>query len=222
MVQWFLETYPDMRILPVERREGFCEGRPDRIRQGVPELKKCVRIFPHRGVGEGHFAVLLEKRAHRKNRADRTTAEKERAGDGVAAETQSFLEKTGILPGRILYQGAKVFAWTDEVEKFHETGRFQRLRVIYEGLLIGEERKGRFEPSTQLALALRTSEYPDRVDLAGGDIRLVKYLKGETIAADCQTKGHVLVCADGFPVGWCKANGQGNLKNKYYPGWRMV
>ncbi len=61
MIQWFLDTHSDMKICPVERKEGFSRGRSDLVEGGTDALKECIRIFPHHGKGEGHFAVLLEK-----------------------------------------------------------------------------------------------------------------------------------------------------------------
>ena len=47
------------------------------------QLSRCVRIFPHKAVGEGHFAVLLQK------------------GDPSAAEqTDSFVEQENTLAER--------------------------------------------------------------------------------------------------------------------------
>ncbi len=55
------------------------------------------------------------------------------------------------------------------------------------------------------------------------DIRVVKYLKGETITADGAActgeEGWCLVCADGRPLGFARRNGE-MLKNKLDPGWR--
>ena len=36
-----------------------------------------------------------------------------------------------------------------------------------------------------------------------------------------QTENYVLVCVDGFALGWGKYMQNGMLKNKYYAGWRM-
>ena len=59
------------------------------------------------------------------------------------------------------------------------------------------------------------------LDLDRGDQRVIRYLKGETILLDPgeNARGWILVCVDGFPLGWARGNG-GSLKNKYYPGWR--
>ena len=54
------------------------------------------------------------------------------------------------------------------------------------------------------------------------DERVIRYLKGETILLkdeEALEKGWVLVCVDGYPIGWAKCTGK-SLKNKYYPGWR--
>lgn len=61
MIQWFLDRHRDMRICPVKRHSAYSEGRPDMVEGGSEELRHCVRIFPHRAQGEGHFAVLLER-----------------------------------------------------------------------------------------------------------------------------------------------------------------
>jgi NOL1/NOP2/fmu family ribosome biogenesis protein len=47
-------------------------------------------------------------------------------------------------------------------------------------------------------------------------------LKCETIEAKEPVKdGFVLVCVDGYPLGWGKA-AKGVIKNKYLAGWRMM
>ena len=50
-------------------------------------------------------------------------------------------------------------------------------------------------------------------------------LKGETIEvsdlAGVQQKGWVLVCVEGYALGFGKLS-RGILKNKYYAGWRMT
>ena len=91
------------------------------------------------------------------------------------------------------------------------------------GLLIGELKKGRFEPSQALAMALRIEEYPVVLNLSEEDERVARYLKGETISLlpeEGPIKGWCLVAYRGFPLGWAKGNNM-TLKNKYYPGWRL-
>ena len=93
------------------------------------------------------------------------------------------------------------------------------------GLYMGEVRKGRFEPSQSLAMALAGENYDSVIDLDQADGRVKKYLSGETIEVDdltpMRTKGWQLVCVNGYPLGWGKLV-NGTLKNKYHPGWRMT
>ena len=72
-------------------------------------------------------------------------------------------------------------------------------------------------------MALKKGQYKKTVDFPCSDQRVIRYLKGETIQAqdllDMGAKGWYLVCVDGYPLGFAKANGT-VLKNKYLAGWR--
>ena len=70
-IAWTLEQFPQMRLIPLPEYEGFSPGRPEwgnENSDGYPErtngnleLKRCVRIWPHKMNGEGHFLAFLEK-----------------------------------------------------------------------------------------------------------------------------------------------------------------
>ena len=100
----------------------------------------------------------------------------------------------------------------------------KKLRFLRTGLLLGEVKKGRFEPSQALAMYLTKEQFANTVDFAGDDERVIRYLKGETVEADGAEhrgkNGWCLVLAGGLPLGWAKRTGE-TLKNKYEPGWRM-
>ena len=245
MIQWFIRQYPDMHICPVERREGFSEGRSDWVPQGEDELKHCVRIFPHKAKGEGHFAVLLRKEGGQEGIVDvaestseaafectfgRKGKDLKRKASGKKYEKMSGRQKedAGMAEMEAFCQKVKLPAGIRENRNGvitlsgGEMGRVTGLRQIYHGLILGEVKKNRFEPSPQLALALSGDEFSQRLDLSGREPEAVKYLKGETLQMEGRTeKGNTLVCVDGFPLGWCKGDGRGQFKNKYYPGWRM-
>ena len=97
-----------------------------------------------------------------------------------------------------------------------------KLRYLRTGLLLGEWKKNRFEPSQAVAMVLQLREFSQSLSLTAIDERSIRYLKGETIFPDPEEtlqKGWVLVGVDGYPLGWAKYTGS-SLKNKYYPGWR--
>ena len=227
MIQSFLKKHPDMTICEVPRYPGYSEGRPDWVPDGDPALKKCVRIFPHRAEGEGHFAVLMHKqgkagRAYAesemwdKNGTDlRSNKQKQKTQDGIEEFFQMILPEAGI-EFKKLSRKKDIY-----VAETLAAGQMKGLRIVAGGLIIGSDKNGRFEPSPQLALALRGEDYLQRIDLPAEDERVIRYLKGETVLMDKPYKGYVLFCVDGYPLGWCKGNGSGTMKNKYYPGWRM-
>ena len=78
------------------------------------------------------------------------------------------------------------------------------MRYLRTGLLLGTVKKGRFEPSQALAMALKPEEFDQVFNLSLDDGRVIRYLKGETIAADAPAKGWYFVCVDGFPLGFAK------------------
>lgn len=61
IVAWILQEFPEMNLIPMKGYEGFSKGRPD-LANGNPELRKCVRIWPHHMDGEGHFVALMQKK----------------------------------------------------------------------------------------------------------------------------------------------------------------
>ena len=96
------------------------------------------------------------------------------------------------------------------------------LRIMRSGLLLGELKKGRFEPSQALASSLKMNEYDLVMNLPADSADVIKYLKCETIEpSEDIADGYVLVCCNGFALGWGKVSG-GRFKNKYLPGWRMM
>ena len=80
ILAYLLEKRPQMHLLPVPRREGFAPAFSGEVLRAVPEYARrresglapsrelteeeaacCVRLWPHRTGGEGHFLALFEK-----------------------------------------------------------------------------------------------------------------------------------------------------------------
>lgn len=218
-IRFLLEKYPDMCLADLPQKEGFERGR------GLPE---CVRLFPHRILGEGHFIALLKKKEKTEEYEKKAENGEKRAGQRTAEMADSpvseFLSHISIdwSPERLYEKNEKIY-YLPEGFKEISGKAVKKLRFLRTGLLLGELKKGRFEPSQAFAMALRQEEYPDTVNLKAEDERAIRYLKGETVmlSEDEVRDGlpWTLVCVDGFPLGWAKRTGN-NLKNKYYPGWR--
>ncbi len=229
MIQWFMDTYKDMKTCNVPFNEGFSPGRQDMLTNGSDGLKNCIRIFPHTAKGEGHFAALLKKKSRQDmpyintsqtgrqyfKQAKKKHNKKESTNNNWQEEIKEFVPEQ-------YFKNYYPVKHNDTIQLVHaEMPETSSLRVMQNGLLAGYAKK-HFEPSCQLALAALPYSYKNSLNLTSQDINIVKYLKGETINIDISYNGWVLVNVDGFPLGWGKADGHGRLKNKYNAGWRML
>ena len=95
----------------------------------------------------------------------------------------------------------------------------KRIRLLRSGLYIGDCKKNRFEPSQAFAMHLKKEEFDSTIDFSKEDERVIRYLKGETIQVSSKLKGWVLICVEGYPLGFGKID-KGMIKNKYAQGWR--
>ena len=249
-LKWLLEEFPEMEVLETADItapgfEGFVHARPELV-DGPEEIAGALRLYPHRIKGEGHFVALLRK----KGGATSNEAGSEPEGhfgapscDHVSEEkcektvfTNRYDEKTRKLNKKISDEAFDFFEKlgfeipADSLEVRDDriymmpagVPSLSGLRIMRSGLLLGEMKKGRFEPSQALACALRADEYGNIIDLPSDGADVVRYLKCESIEIPEDTPdGYALVCTDGFPLGWGKTAG-GRFRNKYLPGWRIM
>lgn len=217
-ISWLLENYPEMELLEIEPYEGFSQGNPS-WGNGNPQLKKCVRIWPHKMKGEGHFLALLKKSENSESvylklgKCPRIDKKSRQVLEKFFADCQwkPDWERTEI-------RGEKVYQVPELPEKL---GGIHFLR---NGLYMGDLKKDRFEPSQQLAMVLKSADYVGVLSLKENDERIQRYLKGETVLVETgeatRDKGWILVCVERFSLGWGKLV-NGVLKNKYASGWRL-
>ncbi|MCI9590141.1 MAG: SAM-dependent methyltransferase [Lachnospiraceae bacterium] len=238
IVKYIMEEFPDMELLSLPKFEGASGGIG---------LTGCLRLFPHKLKGEGHFIALMYKHlplprirlleeyyaGKKKEEADR----REQVKDGVEdpgnqlPQVEEFLSHCSLALGekkeeefwdssRLTEKNGKVYYLP--VDFLRNTG----LRFLRTGLLVGEIKKERFEPSQAFAMTLRGGQFDNEISLSREDDRVIRYLKGETLSLTDKEgenlyPGWCLVCVDRFPLGWAKWTGT-SLKNKYYPGWRWM
>ena len=211
-IRWFLKRFPAFHLKEISPYEGFSKGI-------YPDVNKCVRIWPHRMEGEGHFLALLKK--EESALASKSSGDPAIPATGAGfriSETafQDFMDVCTfpVSKDRLMLLKDLLYLLPEDFENP------KGLRILRSGLLLGTLKNKRFTPSQAFAMAMKKSCFLNLADFDKNDLRVVKYLKGETIALDEETKGWTLVCVDGFPLGWGKASA-GMLKNKYAAGWRM-
>ncbi len=220
-VEYLLETCPEFKICEMEGYEGFCEGIPKYVEDHSEEYRKTVRIFPHKMQGEGHYLALVKKGDDNTERKNEKTAKPKSGAKKLPEELEQFLKELAwdVDKSRLDIREERVYYMPENLPML------KGVRFLRSGLLLGEVKKNRFEPSQALAMCLKKEEYPRILDLPVSDDRVIKYLKGETLDVEDITsrkeKGWYLVCVDGYPLGFGKLANQ-TLKNKYLPGWRWM
>lgn len=159
------------------------------------------RLWPHKLLGEGHFAAVLRKSG---------TSDDDVFSPTVASlpkQWSEFADAMGIClgAGRALTFGQSLYWVSDEMPDL------ARLKVLRPGLELGQVRKDRFEPAHALALWLRNCKCEVSFPPESESIR--SYLHGDVIASN--VKGWCLVKAGNYSIGWAK--GDGNVLKNHYP-----
>lgn len=224
-VSYVLENYPEMDLAHLPCVPEFSPGNPLWGNKD-PRLSRCLRLWPHRCPGEGHFLALFRKAGHRIEKPEEARSHQKKS-EKISRDQRLLLEKflqplSPVLPAHFSWEQMEIRA-----DKAYLPAQglplTKGLRFLRNGLFLGEMKKNRFEPSQPLALAL-TGPPPARLDLCASDARISSYLHGESIPAapgECTVpSGWAALCVDGFPLGWGKLSG-GVFKNKYPGGWRQ-
>ena len=164
------------------------------------------RMWPHKLLGEGHFAAVLRK-AEGEEPEEPESAKEEK----LPQQWLQFAKELGIsLPrGKALFFGQNLF-WVPQ-----EMPDLRRLKVMRPGLELGTVKKDRFEPAHALAHYLKGCNH--QISLGADSKEIKDYIHGDVIPGD--VKGWCLVQADGYSLGWGKGDGS-RIKNHYPKAFR--
>ena len=193
VVNRFLHSHLDFAVVPADA-PWF-----------VPGENGSFRLWPHKLLGEGHFAAVLKKQDG--EIADRISA----PGEKPPAQWDSFARPLGIrLPeGKAMSFGQTLY-WVPE-----EMPPLKGLKVLRPGLELGTVKKDRFEPAHALALWLKECGNVQSFEPESREIQA--YLHGDVVPSE--KKGWCLVQAGQYSIGWGKGDGT-VLKNHYPKGLR--
>lgn len=184
--EWFVRTFPEFVLL--EQR----------------------KIYPHRDRGEGHFAVLFQKKD---GETARLRPQKLSADKKSLALYRSFEREFLRRP-----QEGNIVSFGNMLSLVAELGvSLNGLKVLRAGLLLGEDRGGRFEPSHALALGTPREDFLNISDVSAEDA--MHYIRGEELPGGNGKRGWCAVAYGGYPLGLGKiANAV--IKNHYPKGLR--
>ena len=248
----FLMRHPEFVIedLPAELGAAFMERTG--LAPGVPEwafmsadgtaecadgnagdspfrsLQGCIRLWPHKLEGEGHFLAVFRKQGEpiaRRIQAAPPPRDREalRLFKDFIRENLTEPGESRIRTGDKEDAGLQLFG--NELYRVPYSIDMSGLKVLRAGLHLGTVKKNRFEPSHSLALFL-TAEDVRRVAQIDDGLSASAYLRGESLrTADCievtGEKGWCLVTICGYSAGWGKISG-GQVKNHYPKGLRRA
>jgi len=207
-------VYSTCTFAPEEDEQAvaaFLEAHPEFTPEEVdaPWFEKgenaSFRMWPHKLLGEGHFAAVFRKEE------GETEEIPEIKGEKLPKQWDVFAKELGIrLPeGKAVTFGQNLF-WVPE-----KLPDIQRLKVLRPGLELGTVKKDRFEPAHALALWLDGCANVETFDAESEEMKA--YLHGDVVPSG--KKGWCLVSTGNYSIGWGKGDGR-VLKNHYPKGLR--
>ena len=203
-------VYSTCTFAPEENEQAiaqFLQNHPEFSPETVaapwfaPGPAGSFRMWPHKLLGEGHFAAVLRKAG------EQTVPEEKTACDKLPKEWEQFASRLQItLPEGKPVQFGQSLYWAPL-----QLPDIRGIKVLRPGLELGELKKGRFDPAHALALWLQTAGTVQ--ELAEDSRQIRQYMHGETIPSD--RSGWCLVTVGGYSIGWGK--GDGNVLKNHYP-----
>ena len=189
-------------LLPLSKSHGLCPG---------VDLDEVVRCYPHHYRGEGHFIALLRKPGNSPRKVVRPMKPQVSQADlkVLKAFYQETLNKK--VPAYIIENNGHLYAIK---KNFPE---LKGIRVLRNGLYLGEVRKNRFIPSYSLALTLTKEDVKRSYDYSCDSEEIKKYIHGETLEGT-GNKGFGVIFVDGYPLSFYKESNQ--VKNLFPKGLR--
>lgn len=194
-----------LKLVPLEVRPGMAEGI---------ELAGTLRLYPHLFHGEGHFIAKMIKEEN----GSTTSSHFNPQSSNLNREQQQLISEFYAnnlkipLPRTIIANQNHLYAIRTDFPDL------KGLRVLRQGLYLGECKKKRFEPSHSLALSLSKDDVQSFYDYPYDSIEIKKYMHGETLEGHHEN-GFALILVDGFSLGFAKEVNH-VLKNYYPKGLR--
>ena len=211
-------------------------------------LEMCVRLFPHKVKGEGHFAAVLEKDGkallrdgYRKDRGTGKKDAKRKGTENALTEAVKLWERFSAAHlsqpavNRLVPEGRTAYHLFGEMLYACPAGlSLDGLKTVKPGLCLGMVRKGRFEPEHALCMAMKAGEYRYSMELQPDRGAALAFFRGESLhAGDGRINDAggekdpdpdwIMLTYAGAPAGFGKLDrGSGIIKNRYPTGLRKV
>lgn len=187
----------------------------DKANHGLLGLDNAVRVYPHKGVGEGHFACVLHK-IDGEGQQECKISSPFTSTKNYDIEIQKMWQNIAKIDmfGDVVMYKDNIFmhSWEFPLAK--------GINILNCGVQIAQVVKNRLEPHHNLVTALRKGEYNHSVDYDWDSEELKKVIGGEVVNTDIKFKGYGVVTAGGYGISLVK-NVDGQLKNHFPKALRV-
>ncbi|KHF27694.1 Ribosomal RNA small subunit methyltransferase F [Anoxybacillus sp. BCO1] len=135
MIDWFLATYDDMELVPIEKEHGIQPGVTHWTNTHNEQIAHTARLWPHHLRGEGHFVAKMRKRGAAKRWTGKTATSN--VSKAMWRDYETFINNTiqTTIDGTLYAFGTHIFALP------YLCPRLDGLKVVRPGLHIGEWKK---------------------------------------------------------------------------------
>ena len=246
----FINKHPNYSILEIPKSNGISDGiliemlsDKNFCDKKRSPIGNTARLWPHKIKGEGHYAALLKKSTAT---SPKPASSVEPSSVNLLPEYRTsppdefldFEKNTLTKPLENIFDHdhhpdnnkGRWYYYTSIPKNDPKCRHLYYLpkmldmsgiKVVKQGLYLGECKNGKFKPSHSFACTLKKSQFKNRVDFPSHSPEISGYLKCETPTFPVDFTGYGAFCVDGFPLGWIKASG-GIIKNLYPKGWRTT
>lgn len=201
-IRYALDNY-DFSLINIEKSHGMCEGI---------DMKEAVRLYPHKYEGEGHFIALLKKNGS----SDKQKVKMLKSNinkDKYKLVENFYKENLNInTPKYLLDNNNHIYAIKEHFPSL------DKIRVLRNGLYLGECKKNYFSPSHSLALTLSKEDVKRYYSYKEDSDEIKKYMKGETLQGN-NNKGYGVIFVDDYPLSFYKESNN-QVKNLFPKGLR--
>lgn len=195
IVDFMLKEYDDLHLENITL-EGMSDANSNFVGSDT-DMSDAKRIYPHRSRGEGHFIALFGKDGEDNTKKAVPVSEK---GDILYREFEKEYLNV-YLDGKFIKFGDRLYLLPYDIDT-------DKIKIELAGLFLGICKKGRFEPSHALCLALKSEDFKNTFETGEWE----KYYHGDVF--ECEKSGWTAVLYKGYPIGWGKAS-CGILKNHF-------
>jgi len=202
IINYALDNF-DLKLVPIDKKHGMVSGI---------NMEEAVRLYPHHYKGEGHFIALLKK--GKEGQVQKAKLLKSNIHKDKQKIVNDFYKDNlnTKIPQYLLDNNNHIYAIQPHFPKL------EKIRVLRNGLYLGECKKNYFVPSLALALTLTKNDVKRSYTFHEPDDEIKKYMSGETLQGNGQ-KGYGIIFVEDYPLSFYKESNH-QVKNLFPKGLR--